>query len=122
MWDLKAHHEDRGAVSRHAIKQSRAAAIAFLLGFPLNILGIAITGLGLVATIDTVAGDTGNDDDDDMPDDDAAVQRLGELARTCLAVGPGLTWASQALAKALHGARDPKVHNTKVAAFVVGAA
>jgi len=95
--DRNEHELEPGVLERHAIRQSRPTALAFLITFPLSMLGIAVTGLGFVA---------------------AANGEALAITRQLLCFGPALTWLTLALQKGLHRGLVPTVHWTKVAAML----
>ena len=103
MFDIpEAHHHGKDALKYHAVRRSRVTAILWLTGFPLSLLGISITGLGLVGAVNCVATGEGS-----------------TFARMCFCWGPWLTWEWQAINKSLHSSHHPLIHRLKTILMAV---
>eukprot|EP00440_Ansanella_granifera_P075942 gb/GFBE01082412.1/.p1 GENE.gb/GFBE01082412.1/~~gb/GFBE01082412.1/.p1 ORF type:complete len:862 (+),score=151.39 gb/GFBE01082412.1/:1-2586(+) len=81
------------AIKKHALSRSRASATAYLLAFPLGMLGIAMTGLGYVA---------------------ATLGNTAAFERQMLCLGPFLTWMTLTFQKSLHRASNLRMHTANL--------
>mmetsp|Transcript_82305 Transcript_82305/g.266464 ORF Transcript_82305/g.266464 Transcript_82305/m.266464 type:complete len:914 (+) Transcript_82305:60-2801(+) len=96
------HRDQEAYLHLHAIRYgSRARALIFLLIFPYGVLGIALTGVGLVSCPSGASE---------------------ELSRVLLSGGACLTWAMVTLADACHGDPKPYVHRVKILVQLAAAA